>query len=90
MNASATKPSSTDWDRVDAQRDADIDTSEVGELDDAYFRRAELRVPAPKRSVTIRLDDDVVEWFRGQGRGYQTRINAVLRLYMEARKKAGE
>ena len=37
-------------------------------------------------SVTVRLDPDVLEWYRSQGRGYQTRINAVLRLYMESHK----
>ena len=36
-----------------------------------------------------KLDDDVLIWFKGQGRGYQTRINVVLRRYMEAQKKAG-
>ncbi|MCA9944155.1 MAG: BrnA antitoxin family protein, partial [Anaerolineales bacterium] len=37
-----------------------------------------------KQQLTIRLDNDVLEWFRAQGRGYQTKINALLRAYMEA------
>ena len=63
--------------------DEDIDTSDIPLLDDDFFARAELRLPEPKQSVTIRLDADVVEWFKAQGKGYQTRINAVLRRYME-------
>ena len=45
-------------------------------------------MPQPKETMTIRLDADVLEWFRKQGKGYQTRINAVLRSYMRAHKDA--
>jgi uncharacterized protein (DUF4415 family) len=41
-------------------------------------------MPQPKETVTIRIDADVLEWFRKQGRGYQARINAILRSYMRA------
>ena len=85
MNKKRTKRSSaTDWKRVDSVRDADVDTSEIAPLDESFFMNAELRVPGPKKSITVRLDADVLEWFRAQGKGYQTRINAVLRLYMES------
>ena len=47
-------------------------------------------LPPRKRDVHIRLDADILDWFRAQGRGYQTRINAVLRAFVEARKKAAE
>jgi uncharacterized protein (DUF4415 family) len=63
--------------------DEEIDTSDIPPLDDNFFAHAELRLPEPKQTVTIRLDTDVVEWFKSQGRGYQTRMNAVLRRYME-------
>ena len=53
-------------------------------LDATWFRRAKLVLPEPKQAVSIRLDRDVMEWFRQQGAGYQTRINAVLRAYVEA------
>ena len=48
-----------------------------------------LQPPQSKEQVTLRLDRDVLEWFRAKGRGYQTRINAVLRAYYlhEQRKK---
>lgn len=37
----------------------------------------------PKRSISLRIDEDVLEWFKSQGTGYQTRINAVLRAFKE-------
>lgn len=77
------KASKTDWERLAKQDDQDIDTSDIPELDEDFFRHAELRVPV-KQAVTIRLDADVLEWFKGQGAGYQTRINQLLRHYMQA------
>jgi uncharacterized protein (DUF4415 family) len=81
------KPSRTDWDRVDAMKDEEIDTSDIPPLDEAFFAEATLRMPQAKPSITIRLDPDVLDWFKSQGQGYQTRINAVLRRYVEAQKK---
>ena len=66
--------------------DEDIDTSDIPELDDDFFNEAELIVPV-KKPVTIRLDADVLEWFKSQGQGYQTRINHLLRRYMEAQSR---
>ena len=87
MNAKTSKKSSrSDWQRVDAMSDAEIDTSEIPKLDKSFFDNATLRLPEKKHSVTVRLDSDVLEWFRSQGKGYQTRINAVLRLYMDSQK----
>ncbi len=68
------------------QDDRAIDTSDIPELDENFFREAELRVPA-KQAVTIRLDSDVLAWFKGQGSGYQTRINQLLRQYMQAQQR---
>lgn len=51
-----------------------------------FFSRAELRVP-PKKAVALRLDEDVLEWFTQQGQGYQTRINQLLRLYMQTKQQ---
>ncbi len=75
--------SKTDWARLDAMTDADIDTSDIPPLDENFFANARLRMPKRKESITIRLDADVLSWFRNMGKGYQTRINAVLRTYME-------
>lgn len=70
--------------------DGEIDLSDSPELTPEMFARAIVRrglKPAPhKAQLTLRLDRDVLEWFRKQGRGYQTQINALLRAYMEARK----
>ena len=79
--------SQTDWERIDAMTDQDIDTSDIPPLDDTFFENAELRLPEPKQSITIRLDQDVLTWYRSFGKGYQTRINAVLRTYMETRER---
>lgn len=76
----------TDWKRLDAMKDEDIDLNDIPELDDEFFENAELRLPE-KKSVTIRLDADVLEWFKKQGKGYQTRINKLLRAYMETHAK---
>ena len=66
-------------------KDRDIDFSDIPPLDNAFFANAVLRLPRRKKSLSIRLDPDVLEWFKHQGKGYQTRINAVLRMYMEAK-----
>ena len=76
------KSSKTDWKGLVAMKDKDIDASDIPELDDEFFRKAELKVPL-KQPVTLRLDSDVVAWFKSQGQGYQTRINKLLRAYME-------
>jgi uncharacterized protein (DUF4415 family) len=73
----------TDWERVDALSDEEIDTSDIPPLDEDFFLNAELLMPEPKQVITMRVDKDVLDWFKAQGRGYQTRMNAVLRMYME-------
>jgi uncharacterized protein (DUF4415 family) len=80
------KASGTDWKRLAKTDDAQIDTSEVPELGDDFFQRAELHVP-PKQAMTMRLDADVLNWFKEQGQGYQTRINKLLRAYMLAQQR---
>ena len=80
------KCSETDWKRLAAMPDKEIDFSDIPELDDAFFKDAEWRPPV-KQPVTIRLDKDVLDWFRSQGPGYQTRINHLLRRYMEVNLK---
>ena len=87
MKKSTTKKRSrTNWARIDALKDKAIDTSDIPERGKAFFKRAVLRLPEPKTAVTIRLDQQVLKWFKAKGPGYQTRINALLRAYMEAHK----
>lgn len=82
--------SQTDWKRVDALEDADIDLSEMPEVPPEMFARAivrrGLKPVSRKAQLTLRVDSDVLEWFKKQGQGYQTKINALLRAYMEAHK----
>lgn len=80
----------TDWERLKKRTDKEIRESVSADPDAApivsadWFRQAALLEPQPKRAVSIRLDEDVLEWFKQRGKGYQTRINAVLRAYVEA------
>lgn len=48
-----------------------------------WYRKAEAIMPQPKKLLSLRVDSDVLEWFKSQGTGYQTRMNAVLRSFME-------
>lgn len=57
-------------------------------LSDAWWREAEVVLPEPKVHISIRIEKDVLEWFKSQGPGYQSRMNAVLRTYAH-RRKAG-
>jgi uncharacterized protein (DUF4415 family) len=91
MKKSTTSSKSlTDWARVDALKDEDIDFSDCPELTPDMFDKAKVRhglKPAPKKvQLTLRIDNDVVAWFKAQGRSYQKHINALLRAYMEAHK----
>ncbi|MBC7911848.1 MAG: BrnA antitoxin family protein [Pyrinomonadaceae bacterium] len=88
--AATSKKSRTDWKRVDALKDKDIDVSEIPEVSPEMFARAivrrGLKPVTRKAQLTLRVDNDVLEWFRKQGQGYQTKINSLLRAYMEAHK----
>ena len=74
----------SDLARIDRMRDADIDYSDIPPLDRTFLKKATTPWPPVKRQLTIRLDADVLAWLKGQGKGYQTRINRILRLVMEA------
>ena len=66
--------------------DAEIDFSDIPEVTPEMFAKGIVRRglrPITKRQLTLRLDSDVIEWFRTQGVGYQTKMNALLRAYME-------
>ena len=76
----------TDWESLKNMRDEDIDCSDIPELDDAFWKNAKLVIPPHKQQLTIRLDSDILGWLKGQGQGYQTRINSILRSYYEAHK----
>jgi len=77
----------TDWKRIDAMKDEDIDFSDIPEITPEMFARAvsrkNFKVIPRKKQITLRVDGDVVDWYKQQGRGYQTRINSLLRAYMK-------
>ncbi len=83
MNASK-KSIKSDLPRVDAISDENIDYSEIPTTEADFWQAAEVNLPAVKQQVTLRIDPDIVEYFKAAGQGYQTRINAVLRSYVKA------
>jgi uncharacterized protein (DUF4415 family) len=87
------RPGKTDWKRVDALTDEEIeqavreDPDAVPIVDREWFRTAKVVLPEPppaKEPLTLRLDRKVIDWFKARGARYQTRMNAVLRAYVEA------
>ena len=76
------KRSGTDWAFLASDEDRKIDYTDIPKLDDSFWQTAHVRLPVNKESVTLRLDKDLLSWFRASGQGYQTRINAILRSYM--------
>jgi uncharacterized protein (DUF4415 family) len=86
----------TDWARVRGLTDTQIDQAmreddEWRDLADIDWSKAEIVEPRRKRAISIRLDEDLIDHFKASGPGYQGRINAVLRSYVDAsvRKKTG-
>lgn len=90
----SSKNSATNWAKIDALRDEEIDLSDISAITPEMFARGIVRhglKPVSKKSqLTLRVDDDVLDWFRSQGRGYQTRINALLRAYMDVQQQESE
>jgi uncharacterized protein (DUF4415 family) len=83
----------TDWKRLDRQTAAQIEDTaardrEGAPMSDAEWARSEIVRPE-KVAVGIKLDSDVLGWFKDQGKGYQTRINMVLRRFYEVQQKSG-
>ena len=68
--------------------DEAIDTSDIAELGEEFWRNARVVMPEArgKTQITAKFDADMVNWFKRQGRGYQARMNAVLRSFYEARR----
>lgn len=92
--ASKSAKGHTDWKRVDAFTDLEIERMAAADMENpasnaADWATATIGLPTLKTPVNAKFDADVVDWFRSQGRGYQTRMNAAPRRYMEAHRKAG-
>ena len=82
------KTTKTNWKRLDAMTDDEIDTSDIPELDQEWFKTAEVVLPHKKKAISLRIDREVLEWFQSnsKNRGYQTFMNAVLKAYVKAQK----
>lgn len=78
------KSISSDLAKLDATEDKDIDYSDSPALDDAFFSKPLADWQPGKEQLTVRLDKDVLAWLRSYGKGYQTRINHILRTAMDA------
>jgi uncharacterized protein (DUF4415 family) len=80
--------SKTDWARLEGMTDQEIDLTDCSEITSEQFAQAVVRHGLPvnknKAQVTLRIDHEVLEWFKSRGKGYQTQINSLLRAYMEA------
>jgi uncharacterized protein (DUF4415 family) len=84
----------TDWQGLASMKENEIarraKTDPDAQPTDAdFWREARVVEPPGKHPVTLRVDNDVLEWFKAHGRRYQSRMNAVLRSYMEAHRKTG-
>jgi len=79
--------SQTNWKKIDAMEDKDINLSEFPEVSPEEFAKAVVRKGLKpvvgKTQITLRLDTDVLNWFKAQGQGYQTHINALLKAYKD-------
>jgi uncharacterized protein (DUF4415 family) len=82
--------SKTDWKRVKAMSQKDVERlvdRDEGPLPDNWESQVMVGLPPAKQDIHIRLDGDILEWFKAHGRGYQTRINAVLRAFVQTRER---
>jgi uncharacterized protein (DUF4415 family) len=91
VSRDAPRKGRTDWARVDALTDEDIAKAVANDPDavpiDIDWSDAVLVIPPKKTAISIRVDEDVLDFFRKEGDGYQRRINAVLRSYMQQKAK---
>jgi uncharacterized protein (DUF4415 family) len=84
----------TDWTRISSLTDEEIEAAVRSDPDaaplDVDWSQAVLVMPAKKKTISIRVDPDVLDYFKKEGAGYQRRINAVLRSYVEQKQKRGK
>ena len=74
--------------QIAARREGDIDFSDIPELDETFWRNAELVEPDTTEQITMRVKRSVLDYFRAPGKGYQTRINRVVESYVRAQRES--
>jgi uncharacterized protein (DUF4415 family) len=79
--------SRTNWSRIDAMTDDDIDTSDIPPLTDEFFSKAKLRMPSPSmNTVSVCVDPETLAWFQSKGEDAEQHMAAALRIYAESQK----
>jgi uncharacterized protein (DUF4415 family) len=83
----------TNWNKANAITGAKLEASIRADMDDIQgepdWTQAIMGIPAPKDHINIRIDHDVLQWFKSNGRGYQTLMNNVLRAFVQTRQQRG-
>ncbi|MFL6929997.1 MAG: BrnA antitoxin family protein [Xanthobacteraceae bacterium] len=82
----------TDWKKFHNLTDAEIEAAmardpEWADFDESDWSEAVIMIPPKKKAISIRVDEDVLDFFKNEGAGYQRRMNAVLRSYMQQKRK---
>jgi uncharacterized protein (DUF4415 family) len=81
----------TDWAKIESMSEAELEASIAADPGDLKgepdWTQAVIGVPARKEHINIRVDHDVLEWFRAQGKGYQTMMNNVLKAFVQTRRQ---
>jgi uncharacterized protein (DUF4415 family) len=81
----------TNWEKIDAVTGAKLEESIRGDVDEPQdepdWTKAVVGIPARKDHINIRVDHDVLQWFRSNGKGYQTLMNNVLRAFVQTRQQ---
>lgn len=79
----------SDWSAIDALTEEELEASiDIEEEGMPIWDSLVVGFPKPKQQLTVRFDGDIIDWFKAQGPGYQTKMNAVLRSYVESRKRS--
>lgn len=87
MNADAMNNTSrTDWTRIDAMGDEEIDTSDIPPLTEEFFAKAQLRMPKSKIAISVEVDPETFAWFQAQGKSAEQQMAIALKIYAEAHK----
>jgi len=78
--------SRTDWARIDAMSDEDIDTSDIPPLSEEFFAKAQLRMPKLSVQISVQVDPETFAWFQAQGESAEQQMSVALKIYAEAHK----
>ena len=75
------------WQNFYNMKDADVNTSDIPEISADMWQNAKVVMPKNKKAISLRIDEDMLSWFRKHGKGYQSFMNSVLRSYYETHHK---